>query len=118
MSKKNDNKKKNDDKLALIIVGSVIGGIIVGGVAGARLGFGYGIELEQENQLEKSLEDKKAFASQLKLVFNDRIENVSSELVGLCGDSENGCTQNILDSMLIALDNVKVDESIINELLE
>jgi len=38
--------------------------------------------------------------------------------VGLCSDSENGCAQNIIDSMLIALDNVKVDESIINELLE
>tara|TARA_B100001971_G_C17853369_1_gene364521 strand:- start:254 stop:592 length:339 start_codon:yes stop_codon:yes gene_type:complete len=110
--------KKNDNRLALLIIGSIIGGIIVGGVAGARLGFGYGIELEQENQLENSLEDKKAFASQLKLVFNDRIENVSSELVGLCSDPENGCIQNTLDAMLIALDDVKVDESIINELLE
>jgi hypothetical protein len=109
--------KKNDNRMALIIVGSVIGGIIVGGVAGARLGFGFGIELEEENQLEKSLEDQKAFALQLKLVFNDRVENASSELVRLCNLVENECDQDILDTMLIALDNVKVDESTISELL-
>jgi len=109
--------KKNDNRMALIIVGSVIGGIIVGGVAGARLGFGFGIELEEENQLEKSLEDQKAFALQLKLVFNDRVENASSELVRLCNLVENECDQDILDTMLIALDNVKVDGSTISELL-
>ena len=110
--------KKKDNRMALIIVGSIIGGIVLGGIAGGRIGFNLGIPVEEMDKREASLETKKAFASQLKLVFNERVENASSELVKLCSRAQDECNQDILDAMLISLDEVLVDESIINSLLD
>ena len=111
----------NDKKYTEIIIGAVFIGIILGGIIGGYLGYGIGVGVGELNQLKQSGEDRREYAlklgASLMLSFNEKIENTKLELRKLCNIAPDRCDTNILNSMIIALDSVKIDESSIQDLL-